>query len=385
MTTKYFLSILILSFILSEITSYFYQTSIIKKKQFNVLRTIELQLQGKKIADEEWNKIKKAIDTNPDEWKSALVSKRSELASLKSSGALDGIVEGALDEDSVAQIDQIRLDIKAKSVTKSPLLRKRLLRSASKSTAVADEEVITEKETISEDEDEDDNDNDEEGEGDEDDLVLERLDDILDSYSEDDENSDDELVNIMTSDRKTFALLRSKYASTFIGSNVTAVGLYGFLNEVKDKKVHDTEFIENIVFSFSRLKVAKTAISAFKIYYKLWQEKLLIPQPENMRFGIDYANTCYVNNMEVAGDELRALLLADGHAVASDFVIGELCASIHNSVSASSASDSTSGNTKKNKKISAQDLAGPVKSQELVTKLQQLHTDLKQFSVAEVR
>jgi hypothetical protein len=209
------------------------------------------------------------------------------------------------------------------------------------------------------------------------------LDDILDSYSEEDANSDDELVSIMTSDRKTFALLRTKYASLFAGSNVTAVGLYGFLNEVKDKKVYDAEFLENIVFSFSRLKVAKTAVSAFKIYYKLWQEKLLVPQSENMRFGIDYVNTCFVNNLEAAGVELRSLLLTDGHAAATDFTIGELCAAIHNSVRASGSNSgrSASGTSKK---VSARDLAGPTKSAELIEKLQQLHSDLNKYTVAEV-
>lgn len=352
------------------------------------------ELQGKKISDEEWNKIKDAIEKNPDEWKSALVSKRSEWATLKSSGALDGIDGAAIDEDDVAQIDQVRLEIKAKGkegIEKLPLLRNRLLRSArGKSDKSTDTSVITNK-AEAEAESGLDSDEKEESVDEDDDLVLERLDDILDSYNEDDENSDDELVSIMSSDRKTFALLRAKYASLFVGSNVTAVGLYGFLNEVKDKKVYDTEFIENIVFTFSRLKVEKTAVSAFKIYYKLWQDKLLSPQPETMRFGIDYANTCFVNNLPGAGEELRSMLLADGLATTTDFFIGELCASIHTSARASDRESSGSGGGKhstsniKKGAAPAQDTAGPAKTPELVERLQQLHTDLKKYAVPEVR
>ena len=70
------------------------------------------------------------------------MSKRSEWTSLKSSGVLDGLDEQSLDEDAVARIDQVRLEIQAKSVKggadkiKSPLLKKRLLRSAKTSQSV---------------------------------------------------------------------------------------------------------------------------------------------------------------------------------------------------------------------------------------------------------
>ena len=76
--TKCFLSIFILSIVLNTINSYFYRAGNFKKiityrSSCKQQSTLLLLVHTKKISEEEWNKIKQVIDTNPDEWKSALV------------------------------------------------------------------------------------------------------------------------------------------------------------------------------------------------------------------------------------------------------------------------------------------------------------------------
>jgi hypothetical protein len=301
----------------------------------------------KKISDIEWEKLKNEIEQNSDAWDKALQSKKQEWKTLKSAGILDDLIDENVSQEKVEYVDKLSLKLK---------LRNRLQKSLKNITK--NEVEVKRSEAV-------------------------------------------ENINLNIPMDRSLEYLKNKFTNLISQSNSTAVTLYSFLNEVKDKKCYDNELIENIVFSFARLKSAAFALSAFKIYMKLCSDGFI---QQNNQFLVQYVNTLYINNITSTASTIQHYLIENNTAMISDFFIGELCSLILKSISSQPSknnqlltdSDDNLNNSEVNhkspmilrnkKKMNNQPITSikPVKSMELNDKMNLFYQNIKKYSLSDV-
>ena len=349
----------------------------------NKLQLTKLNSKVKKLSDSEWEQLKKAIDEQKDDWQLAMKNKKTEWQMLKSSGALDSLTDSNIDEEAIERLDELTSQLRQEQqAPKTSRLIKRRKTSLSinndsdKSNIGSTDDLDSKQTDLSSIKS-----------SDNDDEVEETLDNLFSSldtppptttntqslplsssssYTTPTTNTDDNSL-VKTSLETT---LQYKLNTLLSNPNTTAITIFSFLNEVKDKSIYNIPLIENILLALPKYKSDSTALSAYKIYDKLLVEKLLTtstqstaslpssstydiahtphtPYTYNPRqFLLKYVMSLYIHGLHIAGDKIKDILLAQSQSQVQeessinqhtdkssifqpeDFFIAELCALI---------------------------------------------------------
>ena len=359
-------------------------------KHVNKLQLSKLNGKVKKLSDSEWEQLKKAIDEQKDDWQIAMKNKKTEWQMLKSSGALDSLTDSNIDEEAIERLDELTSQLRQEQQAPktSRLIKRRktplpINNDSDNSNRVRTNDADSEQTDLSSIKSSNNDDEVEE--------TLENLFSSLDtpppptttntqslslssssssSYSTTtNTNKEDDNNSLVKTSLET--TLQYKLNTLLSNPNTTAITLFSFLNEVKDKSIYNISLIENIILSLPKYKSDSTALSAYKIYDKLLVEKLLTSTPTTYdmthtpytynpkQFLLKYVLSLYIHGLHIAGDKIKDILLSQSQSQAQeessifqpeDFFIAELCALITQS---SATSTSTHTTTRTNNKPSS--------------------------------